>query len=76
MASHFTGNLTLGNGSTTTLVGTITNNGTVLFDNLGGGIDVRLSGPVTLAGTGVFNLNDRPNNRIFSNSSGRSVDDR
>jgi hypothetical protein len=41
-----------------------------LFDNVGGGVDVRLTGPVTLAGSGVFNLNDRTTNRIFSNTSG------
>lgn len=60
----------LDNATTTTLVGTLTNNGTINFANLGNGVDLRLSGSVTLAGTGVINLNDFSNNRLFANTAG------
>jgi hypothetical protein len=64
------GALVLDNGSTTTLTGTLTNDGSVFFNNGGGGVDLRLNGSVMLAGSGVVTLNDRSNNRIFANSSG------
>ena len=66
----FIGNLSLANNATTTLVGTLTNNGTLSFANAGSGVDLRLSGSVTLAGTGIISLNNFSNNRIFANSSG------
>src|SRR6202011_1498343 len=66
----FSGSLNLANGSVTTLVGTLTNNGTLSFTNAGSGIDLRLGGSVSLAGTGTVTLNDASNNRIFANSGG------
>ena len=67
------GNLVLDNASTTTLVGTLTNNSTVTFNNTGSGVDLRLSGPVTLNGNGTITLNNQPNNRIFANTSGNRL---
>ncbi len=66
----YVGSLSLANGSTTTLVGTLTNNGTLTFANIGNGVDLRLSGPVSLAGTGLVSLDDVSNNRIFANTAG------
>ena len=66
----FVGNLSLANNSTTTLIGTLTNNGTVTFANTGNGVDLRLSGSVSLAGTGVMSLANFANNRIFANAAG------
>ena len=65
--------MNLANSSTTTLVGTLTNNGTLTFANAGNGIDLRLSGNVSLAGNGLIVLNDRSNNRIFANTSGNRL---
>ena len=45
------GDFVLNNNSTTTFVGTLTNNGTATFANAGNGIDLRLSGNVSLLGT-------------------------
>ena len=56
------------NSLTMTLVGTLTNNGTLSFANAGNGIDLRLSGSVSLAGNGLIVLNNRSNNRIFANT--------
>src|SRR4029077_1119933 len=47
------GTLVLTNNTTTTLVGTITNNGAIIFANAGNGVDLRLSGSVTLVGSGT-----------------------
>ena len=69
----YIGNLRLGNNTTTTLVGTLTNNGTLSFANVGTGVDLRLSGDVSLAGTGVINLSNFGNNRIFANTSGNRL---
>ena len=66
----FVGSLSLANSATATLVGTLTNNGTLSFANAGNGVDLRLSGNVSLAGNGLIVLNNRSNNRIFANSSG------
>ena len=64
------GILQLDNSFTTTLVGTLTNNGTLSFANAGNGVDLRLSGSVSLAGNGLIALNNQGNNRIFANSAG------
>ena len=66
----FTGSLTLTDNAATTLAGTFTNNGTVSFANAGNLIDLRLSGNVTLAGTGLISLNNFSSNRIFANVGG------
>ena len=66
----FTGNLSLADNTNDTLVGTLTNNGTLSFDNNGNGINLRLSGNVTLAGTGLISLNNRSNNLLFANTAG------
>ena len=43
-------------GTTTTLAGTITNNGTIILDSYSGAEALFLSGDVTLAGSGTINL--------------------
>ena len=48
----------LANNTSTTLVGTLTNNGTLNFANAGTGIDLHLSGSVSLAGSGLVSLNN------------------
>ena len=48
----------------------MTNNGTITFANTGNGVDLRLSGGVSFAGTGSLVLNDFANNRIFANAAG------
>ncbi len=65
----FSGNLQANNNSVTTLAGTLTNNGTFNLNSLGNGDDIHLSGSVTLAGTGVTNLNGA-NDRVFANVGG------
>ena len=66
----YVGSLSLANNTTTTLLGTLTNNGTLSFTNTGTGVDLRLSGNVILGGNGLITLNNFGNNRIFANTSG------
>jgi filamentous hemagglutinin len=61
-----TGTLTGMNGTSTTLLGTITNNGTMAQSSTGSLTDFHISGNVTLNGTGTFQLSDSSNNRIFA----------
>ena len=71
---HFgAGLFQLANNITVTLRGTLNNNGTVNFANSGNGIDLRLSGNVSLAGTGIVNLNAFSNNRVFANAAGHRL---
>ena len=50
----------------TTLVGTITNHGTILVSAVGNYTDLQLSGSsVTLTGGGIVQLSNNANNRIF-----------
>ena len=52
------GNFVANNGTTTFLLGTITNNGTMLINSVGSFTDVILAGPLTLTGGGVFTLSN------------------
>jgi hypothetical protein len=62
-----TGTLTGQTGATTTLMGTITNNGTIAQASTGSTTDFILSGSVALNGTGTFQLSNSGNNRIYGN---------
>ncbi len=58
------------NSTTTSLTGTLTNNGTF---NVNGGYyntNVQLTGPVTLGGTGTFQLNNGSNLNVYALNSG------
>jgi hypothetical protein len=66
-----TGTLTGLNGTSTTLAGTIINNGTIAQSSTGSLTDFHISGNVTLNGTGTFQLSDNGNNRIFAGGSDR-----
>jgi hypothetical protein len=57
--------LTLDNGTTTILKGTIINHGTIAQNSSGGLSDMQLSGPVTLNGTGALVMSNNFNNRIY-----------
>ena len=59
--------------SQTTLVGTITNNGTMALVSTGLDADFVISGNVTLAGSGVMSLSDNAGNRILG--AGRLTND-
>jgi hypothetical protein len=48
--------------------GAVVNNGSILFNNAGSGIDWRIVGDVSLSGTGTVTMNNLANNQIFSNS--------
>ena len=63
------GSLILDLGSSTTLMGTLTNNGTVTFVS-GNYVDLTLAGDVTVGGTGTTTLVSSNFNRIFSAASG------
>ena len=54
--------------TTTTLQGTITNNGTIAMNSGGDNTNLVISGPVTLTGTGTLNLGNSFTNRIYSGS--------
>ncbi len=64
-----TGALVANNNAVVTLAGTFTNNGTFDLNSTGSGDDLALSGPVTLAGTGVINFNG-VGDRLFANTFG------
>jgi hypothetical protein len=53
------------NNTATTLVGTITNNGTIALNSSGNFTDLILSGTVTLNGTGAVMMSDSTTNRIY-----------
>jgi hypothetical protein len=57
------------NGTTTNLVGTITNNGLIAEASTGGQTDFILDGNVTLTGNGTVQLSNSSNNRIYGNGS-------
>jgi len=63
------------NGTYTTLLGTIINNGTIAQNSTGSFTDLHISGNVTLTGTGVLALSDSPNNRIFATGSDSLTND-
>ena len=58
--------MTLENATTTIMVGTFTNNGTLKLNSGGNNTDIHISGPVTLAGTGILTLSNNGANRIFA----------
>jgi hypothetical protein len=62
------GNYQLDNNSTTTLVGTITNNGNINLASGGNVTQVLLSGNVTLSGTGTLTMSNNPENFIYGAS--------
>jgi fibronectin-binding autotransporter adhesin len=57
------------NGSVTTLEGTITNNGTILQNSTGSFTDIRISGAVTLDGTGSLTMSNSFANHIYATGS-------
>jgi hypothetical protein len=57
--------LALNDNTSTTLVGTITNNGTIGLNSTGDNTNLYLSGPVTLAGTGTLAMTNESANRIY-----------
>ncbi len=61
--------------SQTTLVGTITNNGTMTLASTGFAADFVLSGDVTLTGSGVVSLSDNAGNRILGGAASRLIND-
>ena len=61
--------------SQTTLVGTITNNGTMALASTGFAADFVLSGDVTLTGSGVVSLSDNAGNRILGGAASRLIND-
>lgn len=62
------GALTVNNGASALLTGTLTNNGTVTLNGAGGNFgDLRFAGATTLAGTGTVNLVG-VNARVFTNN--------
>jgi len=67
--------VTLLNATSTTLLGTITNNGTIALNSTGSFTDLHISGNVTLTGTGTLALSDSPNNRIFASGSDSLTND-
>jgi len=62
------GNYQLDNNSTTTLVGTITNNGNINLASGGNVTQVLLSGNVTLSGSGTLTMSNNPENFIYGAS--------
>ena len=54
--------------SSTTVVGTITDNGTLTLNSGGNNTDFKLSGNVTLVGTGTLTMSNNSNNRIYDPS--------
>jgi hypothetical protein len=58
-------NYQINNAAATTLVGTITNNGTIALASGGNGTSLILSGNVTLNGTGVVTMSNNSQNFIF-----------
>src|SRR4029077_14590771 len=67
--------VTLLNGTSTTLIGTITNNGTLAQNSTGSLTDLHISGNVTLTGNGSLTLSNNFNNRIFASGSDSLVND-
>ena len=67
------GLLALDNGSGNTLVGTLTNDGTIRFAGSGSTTELLLSGDVTLTGTGTINLDNTGADVIFANNSGDTL---
>ena len=61
--------VTLLNGTSTTLLGTIINNGTIAQNSTGSDTDLHISGNVTLDGTGVLALSNNFANRIYATGS-------
>jgi hypothetical protein len=57
------------NGTSTTLVGTITNNGTIAGSSTGSTTDFHVADNVLLTGTGTFQLSNSANNRVFASGS-------
>ncbi|HOI18101.1 MAG TPA: hypothetical protein PK036_17315, partial [Geobacteraceae bacterium] len=58
--------LDINNGGNLTIAGpTVTNNGTLRLSSTGGLTDMRISGPVTFAGTGTLTLGGRNTDRVF-----------
>ena len=69
--SHFVG----ATNSQTTLLGTITNNGTMTLASTGLAADFVLSGDVTLTGSGLVSLGDNAANRILGGAGSRLIND-
>jgi len=67
--------VTLLNGMSTTLIGTIINNGTLAQNSTGSFTDLHISGKVTLSGSGSLTLSNNFNNRIFASGSDSLVND-
>ena len=64
------GALVTPNGYSTTLAGTLTNNGSYTVNGGYYGTNVQLGGPVTLAGTGTLTLADGSNLSLYANNPG------
>ncbi len=56
------------NNTTTTLAGTITNNGTITLNSVGNGTSLLLSGNVTLNGTGTLALSNNVSNQVYGST--------
>ncbi|WP_045220858.1 beta strand repeat-containing protein [Desulfonatronum thioautotrophicum] len=62
-------NITIENGQTGFMAGTITNVGTIALESTGGFTSLRILGDTTLTGTGLLSGSNNINNRIFGTSS-------
>jgi hypothetical protein len=69
-----TGLINVANGQNAVLQGTITNNGTLQLSSTGGLTDIRISGPVTLAGNGTLTLGGLNSDRVFGLESTPTTD--
>jgi hypothetical protein len=67
------GTLAFQNNTTDVLSGTITNNGAMQLNSGGNGTQIRLSGNVTLNGTGTLSLSNNSQNFILGNSTSTEV---
>jgi hypothetical protein len=57
----------------TTLMGTITNHGTIAQESGGNNTDLRISGPVLLTGGGTLAMDNRSENRVYGITSGATL---
>jgi hypothetical protein len=64
------GTYQLSNNNSTTLVGTMTNNGSIQLNSVGNNTNLYASGGVTLAGGGTVTMSDNNNNNLEPVSSG------